>query len=50
MLSWPTIHVSSPYTIGLIIRKAMNCLVTVIAHVAHAQPMSQQTMGPLPIL
>ncbi|KAK9999285.1 hypothetical protein SO802_018888 [Lithocarpus litseifolius] len=50
ILSWPALHVPSSYTAGLIIRKARNYLVTIIAHAAYAQPMSQQTMGPLPIL
>ena len=47
MLPWLALYVSSLYTAGLIIKKARNCLVTASAH---AEPMSQQTMGSLPIL
>ena len=47
MLSWLALYVSSPYVAGLIIRKVRNCLITATAH---APRMSQQTMGPLPIL
>ena len=50
MLSWLTLHVFSPYTASLIIVKARNCLVIACNCTAHAQPMSQQTMGPLSIL
>ena len=50
MLSWPVLHVSSPYTTGLNIRKSRDYFLIATAHVAHAQPMSQHTIEPLPIL
>ena len=54
MLSWPALHISSPYTVGLNIQKVRNCLVTVdncCCTLCTCQPMSQHIIrGLLPIL
>ena len=50
MLSWPALQVSSPYLVGLIIRKARNYLVTAANCHYTCQPMSQHIIGLLPML
>ena len=52
MLSWSTLHVFSPYTAIVIIKKARNYLVIANNYSCtsvHSQPISQQIIGPLPI-
>ena len=50
MLSWPALHVTSPYITSLILNKARNCLVTAIAQSAHANPCLSRSLGLYPML
>ena len=45
MLSWPALYISNPYSTGLIIKKARNCLVTATAHSTHPSPCLSTSWG-----
>ena len=45
MPSWPALHIFNPYSAGLIIKKARNCLVIAAAHSTHPSPCLSTSWG-----